>query len=112
MTKVRIPTITDVRRFINDNTWIQRDPETGRHRRNGHLLELGDTDWRCQHCQHTFDAAVDADLYRCGDPCQHPGLTTTTTAPQCAPHAHLYEWLEIDWGIYVWICACGEIEWP
>jgi hypothetical protein len=25
-------------------------------------------------------------------------------------HEHLFEWLEIDWGIYVWVCSCGEME--
>jgi hypothetical protein len=49
VTVVKIPTITDVRAFIDDNTWL-------------------------------------------------------------ACHIHLYEWLEIDWGIYAWICSCGEIE--
>ena len=27
MINVKIPTITDVRKFINDNTWLARDPE-------------------------------------------------------------------------------------
>lgn len=25
-------------------------------------------------------------------------------------HEHLFEYLEIDWGIFVWICECGEVE--
>lgn len=25
-------------------------------------------------------------------------------------HDHLFEYLEIDWGVYAWICRCGEIE--
>lgn len=54
------------------NTWNDRDPETGRHHRNGHLLELDDIDWFCQICRHKFDAAVDADKFACGDPCVHP----------------------------------------
>jgi hypothetical protein len=69
---VKIPTLTDVRRFIGDNTWLARDPETGRHHRNGHLIQLDGCEWRCQHCRHWFDAAVDADLFWCGDPCTHP----------------------------------------
>jgi len=39
--------------------------------RNGHLLVLGGLDWRCQNCDHSFDAAIDADLFACGTPCQH-----------------------------------------
>ena len=51
------------------NTWNTRDPETGRHHRNGHLLDLDGCQWRCQICRHVFDAAVDADLFMCGDSC-------------------------------------------
>lgn len=51
------------------NTWSDRDPETGRHHRNGHLIELGDVDWKCLLCGHIFDAAIDADKFFCGDDC-------------------------------------------
>lgn len=53
---------------MND-TWATRDPETGRHHRNAHLLELAECDWRCLICGHSFDAASDADLFACGDDC-------------------------------------------
>lgn len=55
--------------------WEQRDPETGRHHRNGHVLILSEDDWRCQICGHYFDAAVDAELFFCGEDCtgKHPG---------------------------------------
>lgn len=43
--------------------------ETGRHHRNGHLLELRSCSWRCIHCDHHFDAAIDAELFWCGDDC-------------------------------------------
>ena len=58
-----------------NNTWVTRDPETGRHHRNAHLLELAETDWRCLICGHYFDAAIDADRFACGEPCagKHPG---------------------------------------
>ena len=52
------------------------DPEvTGRRQRNGHTLELDGCMWRCLQCDHKFDAAVDADLFWCGDDCtgKHPG---------------------------------------
>jgi hypothetical protein len=29
--------------------------------------------WRCLQCGHRFDAAVDADLFWCGEDCKHPG---------------------------------------
>lgn len=55
--------------------WENRDPATGRHLRNGHVLVLSEDDWRCEICGHHFDAAVDADLFKCGEPCagKHPG---------------------------------------
>lgn len=43
--------------------------ERGRHHRNGHLLELLTTYWRCLLCGHAFEAAADADLFWCGDDC-------------------------------------------
>ena len=48
--------------------------KTDRRHRNGHILELGGGTWRCIHCRHWFDAAVDADLFWCGDDCtgKHP----------------------------------------
>jgi hypothetical protein len=52
-------------------TWETRDPETGRHQRNGHTLVLQETDWKCLQCQHYFDAATDADKFFCGEPCRH-----------------------------------------
>lgn len=59
------------------NTWSQRDAETGRHHRNLHLIELRECSWRCLQCGHWFDAAVDADLFACGEDCagKHPGDT-------------------------------------
>jgi hypothetical protein len=51
------------------NTWPRRDPETGRHHRNAHLLELAEDDWVCLVCGHHFDAAADTDLFACGDNC-------------------------------------------
>lgn len=54
---------------ISGNTWATRDPETGRHHRNGHDLILRETAWRCLTCNHTFDAAVDANLFACGEDC-------------------------------------------
>lgn len=55
------------------NTWATRSPEeTGRHHRNAHLIELVECDWRCLICGHYFDAASDADLFMCGEPCKHP----------------------------------------
>lgn len=55
-------------------TWETRDPETGRHHRNGHLIEMRECDWRCSICGHWFDAAVNADLFECGEDCagKHP----------------------------------------
>jgi len=41
-----------------------------RRHRNGHILELDGSDWRCIHCRHWFDAAVDAEAFWCGDPCE------------------------------------------
>ena len=40
--------------------------------------------WRCLHCGHKFDAAVDADLFWCGDDCagKHPGDATSEEVPQ------------------------------
>lgn len=58
---------------MGETTWETRDPETGRHHRSGHLIELRECDWRCLVCGHWFDAAADADLFWCGDPCRHPG---------------------------------------
>jgi hypothetical protein len=60
---------------MSTNTWADRDVENGRHHRNGHLIELRETDWRCLICGHWFDAAVDADLFWCGEDCtgKHPG---------------------------------------
>lgn len=55
---------------MTTSTWETRDPETGRHHRNGHLIELRETSWKCLICKHYFDAAVDADKFFCGDPCQ------------------------------------------
>ena len=52
------------------DTWKTRDPETGRHQRNGHTLVLVETDWKCLQCKHYFDAAIDADLFFCGDSCK------------------------------------------
>lgn len=52
------------------NTWKNRDPGTGRHHRHGHLIELDGAEWKCRICEHRFDAAVDADLFWCGDPCR------------------------------------------
>lgn len=49
--------------------WDKRDPETGRHQRNGHILQLAESDWRCEKCGHHFDAASDADLFVCGESC-------------------------------------------
>lgn len=40
---------------------------------NGHTLELRETDWRCLHCGHWFDAATDANGWKCGEPCVHGG---------------------------------------
>lgn len=54
-----------------DNTWKIRNPETGRHQRNGHTLELSGCNWECLQCKHQFDAAVDADKFFCGEPCSH-----------------------------------------
>jgi hypothetical protein len=53
------------------NTWVDRDSETGRHHRFGHLIELDDIDWKCRICGHSFDAAVDAEEFWCGEPCHH-----------------------------------------
>jgi hypothetical protein len=53
-----------------DDTWETRDPETGRHHRNLHVLELQGVNWICLICKHTFDAAVDADLFACGESCE------------------------------------------
>jgi hypothetical protein len=49
--------------------------ESGRHHRNGHLLEIHGCMWRCLHCRHVFDAAVDAERFWCGEDCtgRHPG---------------------------------------
>lgn len=58
--------------MTKDNTWEDRDPETGKHHRHGHLLELRETDWLCLICRHHFDAAIDAELFWCGEPCVHP----------------------------------------
>ncbi len=55
---------------MND-TWETRDPETGGHHRNGHYLIIRETDWKCSICRHYFDAAIDADKFMCGDPCNH-----------------------------------------
>jgi len=55
---------------MSENTWATRDPETGRHHRNAHLLEMAETDWRCLICGHYFDAAIDADRFACGEPCE------------------------------------------
>lgn len=54
---------------VNGKTWADRDPETGRHHRNGHLIELREVEWRCFLCGHWFDVAVDADLFFCGETC-------------------------------------------
>lgn len=43
--------------------------DAGRHHRNAHLLELDGCDWRCLICGHWFDAAIDADLFMCGEDC-------------------------------------------
>lgn len=68
---------------MSENTWTTRDPETGRHHRNGHLIELSGCMWRCLHCRHQFDAAADADLFWCGDNCtgKHYGDPTPTPEP-------------------------------
>lgn len=58
---------------MSTDTWETRDPVTGRHHRNGHLIELVGVNWECRICQHEFDAAVDADLFVCGEKCAHPG---------------------------------------
>lgn len=55
-----------------NNTWETRDPETGRHHRNAHLILLVGLMWYCEICKHYFDAAVDADLFACGEKCIHP----------------------------------------
>jgi hypothetical protein len=49
--------------------------EASRWQRNGHTLELHGCMWRCLQCGHRFDAAVDADLFWCGEDCtgRHPG---------------------------------------
>jgi len=66
---------------MND-TWETRDPVTGRHHRNGHVLILSETDWVCLICGHHFDAAVDAELFFCGDDCtgRHYGDTANVDA--------------------------------
>lgn len=53
-----------------DTIAAEPEEQTRRHR-NGHVLELDGSDWRCLHCQHWFDAASDADAFWCGDPCNH-----------------------------------------
>lgn len=72
-----VPTLptTEVSDRSNSNTWDQRDPVTGRHHRNGHLLELSEGAWHCLICKHWFEAAIDADLFWCGESClgKHPG---------------------------------------
>lgn len=60
---------------------IDVDVETGRHHRNGHLLELDGCEWRCLHCRHWFDAAAEADAFWCGDPCVHPAPGDGTGRP-------------------------------
>lgn len=49
--------------------------ENRRQLRNGHTIGLAETDWRCETCGHTFDAAVDAERFACGKDCagRHPG---------------------------------------
>lgn len=54
-------------------SWKNRDPDTGRHIRNGHVLVLGENSWICLGCRHKFDAASDANLFHCGEKCVHPG---------------------------------------
>lgn len=68
------------------NTWTERDPETGRHHRNGHLIYVDGCMWRCELCRHKFDAAVDADLFWCGEDCagKHHGAPAPTV-PGTAP---------------------------
>lgn len=53
----------------NAPKWDNRDPETGRHQRNGHILYLAESDWKCEKCGHQFDAASDAELFVCGESC-------------------------------------------
>lgn len=55
-------------------TWLVEEVEegVGRHQRNGHTLELHGLWWKCLQCLHSFDAATDAELFWCGDPCKHP----------------------------------------
>ena len=67
--------MSDRERLAETATTTKPDPndENARHHRNGHLLELRECDWRCLVCGHWFDAAIDADLFWCGDDCRHPG---------------------------------------
>ncbi len=55
---------------INDEepTWENRDQDTGRHQRNGHILILPEMMWVCIKCRLQFDAAVDADRVGCTPP--------------------------------------------
>lgn len=62
---------------ISDNSWGDRDLETGRHNRNGHVIQLEEVDWRCVTCHHVFDAAVDADEFVCGESCNDLHLAST-----------------------------------
>lgn len=50
-------------------SWEERDPETGRHARNGHVILLVGLMWRCENCFHYFDAAVEANEFICGKDC-------------------------------------------
>lgn len=49
--------------------------DAARHHRNGHLLKLDGCMWSCLHCGHRFDAAVDADLFWCGEDCTAGGVS-------------------------------------
>lgn len=74
---------------MGDVTALQPDERVRRHR-NGHLLELQETDWRCLHCRHWFDATSDADAFWCGDPCNH--APAPVVAPSAAPPHLLTEY--------------------
>lgn len=53
------------------NNWQQRDEQSGRHHRNGHMLILDDGyEWRCILCRGAYGAAVDADKLACAGPCK------------------------------------------
>lgn len=57
--------LNKVRAMDLENTWDKRDPGTGRHKRNGHIIKLGECEWRCERCNNVFDAAIDADKNIC-----------------------------------------------